>query len=161
MSVLALVVLMHAALFLAFKRHSGSGMSDSMVELIETELVEVAPPEMAAVPLPAPMSESSLAFVPPSMLAVRTPVLTFEDADQPPEPISTTAMVEFCVQEDGHLDASSVNVTKSTGVPKLDEAAINIAKHWRLPPSTANGKSKRVCGVTAPIQFKLPERPAG
>jgi protein TonB len=63
-----------------------------------------------------------------------------------------TVILSIYVAENGHV--SDAKIQTSSGYPKLDEAALNEAKRWRLTPGSEDGKPVGM-RVTVPIVFKL------
>jgi len=64
-----------------------------------------------------------------------------------------TVILEVYVLENGR--AGDVRVKKSSGYPKLDEAAVReVKRSWRLEPGTENGKPVPMWGQFA-VTFKL------
>ena len=64
-----------------------------------------------------------------------------------------TVILEVYVNENGRAD--DVRVKKSSGFPKLDEAAVReVKRSWRLVPGTENGKPVPMWGQFA-VTFKL------
>jgi protein TonB len=62
------------------------------------------------------------------------------------------AKVKVCVNEQGRVQTAELDET--SGVPRLDEAAVKVAKAYRLLPPTENGKAVSGCG-SLPIRFRL------
>jgi protein TonB len=64
-----------------------------------------------------------------------------------------TVVLEVYVNENGRAD--EVRIKKSSGFPKLDEAAVReVKRSWRLVPGTENGKPVPMWGQFA-VTFKL------
>lgn len=64
-----------------------------------------------------------------------------------------TVILEIYVNQNGRAD--EVRVKKSSGFPKLDEAAVReVKRSWRLVPGTENGKPVAMWGQFA-VTFKL------
>jgi periplasmic protein TonB len=62
------------------------------------------------------------------------------------------AKVKVCVNVQGRVEDASLDET--SGTPRLDEAAVKVARAYRLLPPTENGKAVPGCG-SLPIRFKL------
>ena len=107
----------------------------------------VAPPPIAA-PAPAPVPRTA----PKS--DSRRPLT------QPEYPPSSrrageagTVILEVLVLENGRV--GDARVKKSSGFPRLDEAAVReVKRSWRLVPGTENGKPVKMWGQFA-VTFKL------
>jgi periplasmic protein TonB len=63
-------------------------------------------------------------------------------ADYPVESLPAqevgTARVDYVVRVDGTV--SDTMISRSSGSPRLDQAAINIVSRWRFRPATENGR---------------------
>ena len=65
---------------------------------------------------------------------------------------SGTVMLNIYVADQGYV--SRARIARSSGWPRLDEAALQHARNWRLIPATLN--SKPACmWVTVPVVFDL------
>ncbi len=62
------------------------------------------------------------------------------------------ARVKVCVNVNGRVESAELEGT--SGTPRLDEAAVKVAKVYRLIPPTENGKPVPGC-APLPIRFKL------
>ena len=62
------------------------------------------------------------------------------------------AKVNVCVSAAGKVE--SAELAETSGTPRLDEAAVKVAKAYRLLPATENGKPVQAC-APLPIRFKL------
>lgn len=156
-SAFAIVILLHLVLlYVLGKQGTGAKLQAGSIDPIETTIVELEMTPVESAP-PASMAIE----MPQSEIALQVPTLEFEPRDDSsPDPrsdrASTTAQVTFCVLEDGRVDESSVAIAQSAHWPKLDEAAIKIAKRWKLTPAIKDGQPSKVCGIVAPIQFEVP-----
>jgi protein TonB len=64
-----------------------------------------------------------------------------------------TVLLNVYVLEDGRVGEATVQ--KSSGFPRLDEAAVReVKRSWRLTPGTKNGKPAAMYGQFA-VTFKL------
>ena len=60
--------------------------------------------------------------------------------------------IRYMVLEDGSIGA--VEIFRSSGFPRLDDAAIGIVRRWRFVPATQNGRAIRVW-LHAGVRFDL------
>jgi len=65
-------------------------------------------------------------------------------------------MVRVCIGENGKLDSAEIG--ESSGFPRLDEAAIRVAKASRYKAATQAGKPIAQC-ANLPIRFSLKKAP--
>ncbi len=62
--------------------------------------------------------------------------------------------LKVCVGPNGRVKDATVEA--SSGFPRLDEAAVKVAKMYRFTPQTVNGVPVDACGLM-PIRFVLPK----
>ena len=62
------------------------------------------------------------------------------------------AAVKVCVDDNGRV--VSATLSRSSGADRLDEAAVKVARVYKLIPPTENGKPVAGCG-DLPVRFKL------
>jgi periplasmic protein TonB len=63
-----------------------------------------------------------------------------------------TAKVKVCVGTNGRVTTSTL--VETSGVDRLDEAAIKVSKLYRFNPATENGKPVEAC-ANLPVKFTL------
>jgi len=142
---------------------------------IETPPPFVPPPEVAIdIPVeaaPATAIRQTTTQAPPSTPPVAAPpapkIASTAPRSNPRRPLTQpeyppssrrageagTVILEVYVLENGR--AGDVRVKKSSGYPKLDEAAVReVKRSWRLEPGTENGKPVPMWGQFA-VTFKL------
>ncbi|HEX7115310.1 MAG TPA: energy transducer TonB [Steroidobacter sp.] len=141
---------------------------------IETPPPFVPPPEVA-IDLPVDQSQSTAIqtvttqrpVAPPPPVAKPAPVARTAPRSDPRRPLTQpdyppssrrageegTVILDVYVLENGRV--GEVRVKKSSGHPRLDEAAVReVKRSWRLVPGTENGKPVPMWGQFA-VTFKL------
>jgi protein TonB len=140
---------------------------------MELPPVEVPPP-VVDIQIPVETTSTALTNVtdkpqppppPPKVVeapVVRTPIRQNPKSQQPNmddyyPPTSKrlgeegVAKVNVCVSAAGKVE--SADLAETSGVPRLDEAAVKVAKAYRLLPAE-NGKPIQACAAL-PIRFRL------
>lgn len=127
---------------------------------------EIARPETLPAPTPAPVpapaaTEASRAAPPPPPLPVTQPRFNADylDNPKPPYPSASRRMgeegeVRLRVQVDTAGHARQIEVYRSSGFPRLDQAALDTVKQWRFIPAR-QGDQPIPAWVIVPIQFSL------
>ena len=122
-------------------------------------------PQPAPVPAPAPASTPIAVEAPkpapPPPLPVTQPRFNADYLDNPKPPypgISRRMGEEGEVRLRVHVDASGnaqqIEVSRSSGFPRLDQAALDTVKQWRFIPAR-QGDQPIPAWVIVPIQFSL------
>jgi protein TonB len=111
------------------------------IQQVTTQRVEAAPPAPRAIVPGTPLK----------------PTYAPDVADYYPDSSrrageSGRAMVKVCVNVAGKLDSAEVSTT--SGVPALDQAAIKYAKAMRFKAATSEGKPVLSCS-NLPVKFEL------
>jgi periplasmic protein TonB len=111
------------------------------IQQVTTQRVEAAPPALRAIVPGTPLK----------------PTYAPDVADYYPDSSrrageSGRAMVKVCVNVAGKLDSAEVSTT--SGVPALDQAAIKYAKAMRFKAATSEGKPVLSCS-NLPVKFEL------
>lgn len=124
---------------------------------------EPARPETLPAPTPAPApaaTETPRAASPPP-LPVTQPRFNADylDNPKPPYPGASRRMgeegeVRLRVQVDTSGHAQQIEVYRSSGFPRLDQAALDTVKQWRFVPAR-QGDQPIPAWVIVPIQFSL------
>lgn len=65
---------------------------------------------------------------------------------------SGTVVINICVSQAGRVD--SVEMTRSSGFPRLDKVAVGIASEYRFQPATRQGHPVAACAAYS-IAFKV------
>ncbi|MDP2267323.1 MAG: energy transducer TonB, partial [Thiobacillus sp.] len=114
-------------------------------------------PEPQAAPTPAAMEAPRVA--PP--LPVTQPRFNADylDNPKPPNPSASRRMgeegeVRLRVHVDTAGQAQQIEVYRSSGFPRLDQAALDTVKQWRFVPAR-QGDQPIPAWVIVPIQFSL------
>ena len=125
---------------------------------------EPARPETLPAPTPAPApaaTETPRAASPPPPLPVTQPRFNADylDNPKPPYPGASRRMgeegeVRLRVQVDTSGHAQQIEVYRSSGFPRLDQAALDTVKQWRFVPAR-QGDQPIPAWVIVPIQFSL------
>jgi protein TonB len=131
--------------------------------------VEVPPPDVVIQLPPEPTStaitNTTTQHVPPPPPAVHVAVRTNMQVIKQPDPQDYypptsirleeegVATVRFCWGPDSNVTGTPT-VAKSSGSPRLDEAAVHLAAHYRIKAPTVDGKSIEGC-TTVPVRFTL------
>ncbi|MEW6591746.1 MAG: energy transducer TonB, partial [Pseudomonadota bacterium] len=81
------------------------------------------------------------------------------DNPKPPYPSISRRMgeegeVRLRVQVDAAGNAQQVEIERSSGYPRLDQAALDTVKRWRFVPAR-QGEQAVAAAVIVPIQFTL------
>ncbi len=126
--------------------------------------VEAPPPEPAPAPMEPVVVEAPPA--PPAPVPAPAPVVIpasavqFLESPQPPEypraskRLSEAGTVMLRVFIDQRGQTAQVQVTRSSGYPRLDESALSAVRKWRFKPYTVNGQP--TAGWAAiPVMFEL------
>ena len=138
---------------------------------MELPPVEVPPPVVnISLPLETNTALSNVTDrpVPPSSFVAGPPVLRTAIKQNPRAPQPNlddyyppaskrlgeegVTRVKVCVSATGRVENASLE--ESSGIPRLDEAAVRVAKAYGLLPPTENGKAVPGCS-SLPIRFKL------
>ena len=113
------------------------------------------PPAVADSPKPAP------AAVAPPPVPVTQPRFNADylDNPKPPYPSASRRMgeegeVRLRVQVDAAGNAQQIELYRSSGFPRLDQAALDTVKQWRFIPAR-QGDQPITAWVIVPIQFSL------
>ena len=61
--------------------------------------------------------------------------------------------LSLCIDARGRV--SSVSLAKSSGYPRLDEAALKWVKGARFSPGTVDGAAQAVCGHSVVYEWRL------
>jgi protein TonB len=134
--------------------------------IVQTPVPE---PVIATTPVPMPVTPQPVAVTapaPPVPVAVAPSVVRASDlgtrmvAGKPPRyPIESrrkheegTVVLALTLGVDGRVE--SINVSRSSGFARLDDAARDAVKGWRWEPTMVNGTPARVMGVVE-IPFVL------
>jgi protein TonB len=138
---------------------------------MERPPVEVPPPEVA-IDMPVDVAETTAIqnvtdkpqppAPPPPPAAKPTPPKTrsFPSAEEyyPPSSVRNeeqgSSVIEICVDAKGKLLRDAA-VRTSSGFPKLDEAAVKMARAGRYTPGTMNGQPVPESCVPLKVTFKL------
>ncbi len=132
--------------------------------------VEVPPPDVVINLPPEPTSTAitnttAKVVAAPTAVAPRAPVRVGMQVVHAPDPQDYypptsirleeegSATVRFCWGVDNSVTGTPT-VTKSSGSPRLDEAAIHLAAHYRVKASTVDGRPTEGC-TTVPVKFTL------
>ncbi|WP_374568971.1 energy transducer TonB [Ideonella sp.] len=126
----------------------------------------VVPPSPADPPAPAEPSAPPAPPAPPAPAVARTIPATAVSYLEPPAPVYPLAsrrlheqgevLLKVEIGTDGR--ASQVLVSRSSGSPRLDNAALAAVRAARFKPYTENGVPL-VVWTTVPIQFELENKP--
>lgn len=116
--------------------------------------VITAPPApevpVAPEPAPGPVSLAGSDRIPPKLRTGRKP-------DYPAASIRAseqgTTQLEVCVTDKGRVQ--SVSVVRSSGFPRLDDAAVNWLRNERFTPGMVGGKPQPMCGHSVYYQWDL------
>jgi protein TonB len=120
------------------------------------------PPAPApAAPVPAPATAPAAAPAPAPAAAVTPPRLDASYRGNPPPayPLASrrhhetgTVRLRLLVQADGQVGA--VEVLRSSGFPRLDQAAVAAVRQWRLLPAR-RGETAVAAWYELPLTFQL------
>lgn len=128
------------------------------------------PPDFAIAPLPASTAPTTaITQVQTQVVAPPPPAVDVPPRENPRRPNEApvyppaskrageegVVMLQFYVNEEGRV--TEVRVAKSSGFPRLDEAAERMAVRWRFIPATRDGKPVGYW-VTRPYRFSLTDR---
>ncbi len=137
-----------------------------------TEAAPQAPIEVAApaAPDPLPVPAASASSAPPSEAPPAPPVIVLPSSSAAylnnPPPAYPPVSVRLNEQGTVHLrayigtdgKASRVTVVRSSGFPRLDQAAVETVHRWRFVPGTRNGLPEPMW-AEMPIAFRLSPSP--
>ncbi|MDP1864498.1 MAG: energy transducer TonB [Thiobacillus sp.] len=119
-----------------------------------------ADPQAAPTPAPAPAAVEAPRVAPPP-LPITQPRFNADylDNPKPPYPSASRRMgeegeVRLRVQIDTAGQAQQIEVYRSSGFPRLDQAALDTVKQWRFVPAR-QGDQPIPAWVIVPIQFSL------
>ena len=129
---------------------------DTIVDTSNTTAISNATSErpVAAAPPPPPTTEHKVVRTPPSTQGkgARTSLPEYPPASRRAGEAGTVTLKAF-VGEDGRV--SQVEVVKSSGFEKLDEAAVKeVQRNWRFVPGKEDGKPVSMWHTFA-VTFKL------
>ncbi|MGV8991358.1 MAG: energy transducer TonB [Thiobacillus sp.] len=121
-----------------------------------------AEPQAAPTPAPAPAAmEAPRVVPPPPPLPVTQPRFNADylDNPKPPYPSASRRMgeegeVRLRVHVDTAGQAQQIEVYRSSGFPRLDQAALDTVKQWRFVPAR-QGDQPIPAWVIVPIKFSL------
>ena len=118
-------------------------------------------PTPAPAPAPAPVAIDTPKPAPPPPLPVTQPRFNADylDNPKPPYPSLSRRMgeegeVRLRVHVDAMGNAQQVDIARSSGFPRLDQAALDTVKQWRFVPAR-QGDQPIPAWVIVPIQFSL------
>jgi periplasmic protein TonB len=124
--------------------------------------VEAPPPEPVRAPVQvaeAPPAPPTPAPAPPAPELIPASAVQFLETPVPPEhPRASRRLREYgTVQLRIDIDergvATNVRVSRSSGYPRLDEAAVVGSRKWRYRPYLVNGQP-RACSAEIPVIFE-------
>jgi protein TonB len=139
--------------------------------LAESVPIQVVAPEIAlAVPTDPPAPRIQNAAIEIERAEAAAPPMSATGPTTRPQPISGpdgrdryprvslmakeigTPTITICISANGSVD--TVEVTRSSGFPRLDQAAVGIGKEFRFKPATRQGQPAAVC-VPYGIKFGI------
>lgn len=133
----------------------------------EPERPDISRPEPQPAPAPAPLPAPIAAAIeaprpaPPPPLPVTQPRFNADylDNPKPPYPSASRRMgeegeVRLRVHVNPAGNAQQVEIVRSSGYPRLDQAALDTVKQWRFIPAR-QGDQPVPAWVIVPIQFSL------
>ncbi|HEY9098362.1 MAG TPA: energy transducer TonB [Thiobacillus sp.] len=129
----------------------------------EPTRAELPAPITAPTPIPvqAATPTDMAKPVPPPPLAVTQPRFNADylDNPKPPYPSASRRMgeegeVRLRVQVDPAGNTQQIEIYRSSGFPRLDQAALDTVKQWRFIPAR-QGEQPITAWVIVPIQFSL------
>lgn len=179
-----ILVLLHVGLLYGLANGLGQKAVEMFAPPIEVENIDEVKKDEHEPPPPPPRMDIPPPFVPAPDIVIDAPqvtaaiVVTREVAPPPPPPPRTqpkqdprrpftrpeypptsrrlgeegTVVLQLLVTEDGRI--ADAKVDKSSGFPRLDEAALRESKRWRAIPSKEGDKPVAAWGRFA-ITFRL------
>lgn len=181
---LGLVGALHLVLVYALVSGLAQTLIQKLPDEFKVATVEDKPIDKPPPPPPPPMEAPPPPFVPPPDIDIAADVapantITTQDTVKvpPKQAVSTpvsigrahtcqqyypslsqrlqeegTVMLSFTISTDGSV--SNPSVSKSSGIPRLDEAALSCVPHWRYKAATQDGQPVTTQWQAA-VQFKL------
>ena len=124
------------------------------MEFVPEDVPVIAAPVIEVVPAPEPAP----VIVAPAIQSRSAPKLIA--SDKPPYPTASqrageqgTTHLEVCIGANGRV--TSVTVARSSGHPRLDEAAAKWIRGERFQPAKINGAAQQICGHDVVYQWNL------
>lgn len=125
------------------------------IDFVVEEIPVITAPVADPVPLPDPVPMAAPA---PAPVSQTTPKLIA--SDKPDYPSASrrageqgTTQLQVCVNTSGRV--TSVNVARSSGYPRLDDAAAKWIRGERFTPGKINGTARDVCGYSVFYEWTL------
>ncbi len=122
---------------------------------------ELPAPTAAPAPAQATLPTEIAKPIPPPPLPVTQPRFNADylDNPKPPYPSASRRMgeegeVRLRVQVDPAGNAQQIEIYRSSGFPRLDQAALDTVKQWRFIPAR-QGEQPITAWIIVPIQFSL------
>ena len=105
------------------------------VEIVESGITPTPPRGPAAAPAPRPGVKPKAIYVPGGWQRYPAESLRAKETGAP--------TITICISDVGAVD--SVEVTESSGFPRLDQAAVGIGREARFKPAMQDGKPVSLC----------------
>jgi len=108
--------------------------------------IATPPPPQAVIvpakPAPAPAASVSAGDLSSTMISFKPPRYPVESRRRKEQGV---VLLNLLLAEDGSV--AEISVQKSSGFPRLDEAAMRAVRHWRWSPTIRDGEAMKVRGV--------------
>ena len=122
---------------------------------------ESSRPETQPTPAPSPVTVEAPKSAPPPVLPLTQPRFNADYLDNPKPPYPGAARrmgeegeVRLRVHVDAGGNPQQIEIFRSSGYPRLDQAALDTVKQWRFIPAR-QGDQPVPAWVIVPIQFSL------